>query len=864
MVTMWKKMKAYRFNGAQTGSFRMSRLLMSFVLVLWGFVLLAWGTDWSDVAEVAREGERVRNLAARMTPGADWVDQVVAPGEVGLEECEPFSLELDPDTLETLVIDDRDEVCGSVYTGIGRAESSRVVLWVEPDAELFPEPPAGRQLATRTRSGTETNFCISIFEKLPDGNLRVTVTNGGTTAEAEIFAFTMTADLNSVTNVWTNDENVVTTLVSTVYSNWSPSLAGFSSAWTRVAAHVPLTDGVGTWTDTSVLPTTPVRFYAAALRQDSDGDGLTDGEELFVYHTDPASDVSQTGGWADVDMATFGMTPADSAVYHYVSNGVAITWTNNLKADWIWGRSIGSNASLTISLMLTHGVAVWATFCDRAGVAESFEVSVTNAHVAYRSDGLFSTDELPVTRLLLVPTNDLPMQVNIHDTSHANVGPDHWGADIRGAFLPVEIDLEVGGTPEILEDEPGAFVMDRQVYTNAHLTPYILSATWIPSLPGEIGLEGMEDVIRLVDSVGQEEAESHITWDDPVKVGMLGGYGATSVVLRAVWNMDTNLWDEAKVTSTQIRLEPVTIEGGLPSWNPCGIVLGSNALFHVDVFPTNVPESAVIWQIAHGGVEFDENISTGRTVSVSGTGLSGFGLTVNVGNAFAPVPHIEGRVVEEAEIKVYPFILANGGTQAVDASFVQNQFDRANLIYRQAGIHFALQPIAVMETNAWTYLQLYASGDWPEFWTLVNTHHGLDGVEAYFVRSIEDANGLTAHGGIAIPSHAPSVTLAHELGHSMGVPDIYTTRTNISSVTGFVQAAWAPHDWSGDTNESYYAPELMQSNLLRRLVMYGVGIDSKADVPMGDIHGIAKEAGQYQHRLVPLGMTNLNRTAISQ
>lgn len=64
MVTMWKKMKAYRFNGAQTGSFRMSRLLMSFVLVLWGFVLLAWGTDWSDVAEVAREGERVRNLAA--------------------------------------------------------------------------------------------------------------------------------------------------------------------------------------------------------------------------------------------------------------------------------------------------------------------------------------------------------------------------------------------------------------------------------------------------------------------------------------------------------------------------------------------------------------------------------------------------------------------------------------------------------------------------------------------------------------------------------------------------------------------------------------------------------------------------------
>ena len=308
------------------------RLILAFVLALGAIVLAARGTDPATVVEVAWEGERVRNQVARMTPGEDWVDQVVSPSEVGLEECEPFSLELAPDTQETLVIDDTDEVCGCVWTGIGRAESSRVVLWVEPDADLFPEPPAGRDQTSAPRSGAETNFFISGFEKLPSGCFQVTVTNGGTNVEAEIFAFTMTADLYSVTNIWTNDENVVTTLVSTVYSNWSPSLAGFSSAWTRVAAHVPLTDGVGTWTDTSVLPTTPVRFYAAALRQDSDEDGLTDGEELFVHHTDPTNDVSQVGGWADVDVATFGMTPADSAVYHYVSNGVAITWTNNLKA----------------------------------------------------------------------------------------------------------------------------------------------------------------------------------------------------------------------------------------------------------------------------------------------------------------------------------------------------------------------------------------------------------------------------------------------------------------------------------------------------------------------------------------------------
>ena len=106
------------------------RLILAFVLALGAFALLAWGTEPATVAEVAWEGERVRNQVARMTPGEDWVDQVVAPWAIGLEDCEPFSLELAPDTLETLVIDDEDVVCGGVYTGIGRPESSRVLLWV--------------------------------------------------------------------------------------------------------------------------------------------------------------------------------------------------------------------------------------------------------------------------------------------------------------------------------------------------------------------------------------------------------------------------------------------------------------------------------------------------------------------------------------------------------------------------------------------------------------------------------------------------------------------------------------------------------------------------------------------------------------
>ncbi len=842
------------------------RLILAFVLALGAFALLAWGTEPATVAEVAWEGERVRNQVARMTPGEDWVDQVVAPWAIGLEDCEPFSLELDPDTLETLVIDDEDVVCGGIYTGIGRPESSRVLLWIEPDAELFHEPPVGRMQSSGMRSGSETDFSISGFEKLPSGYFQITVTNGGTNVEAEIFAFAMTADLYSVTNVWTNDENVVTTLVSTVYSNWSPSLSGFTSAWTRVAAHVPLTDGVGAWTDTSVPPpTAPIRFYAATLRQDSDGDGLTDGEELFVHHTNPTNDISQEGGWADVDAVTFGMPSAGSAVYHFVSNGVGVTWTNNLKADWDWGRSIGSNASLTISLSLTNGIAVWASFCDRAGVAESFEVSVTNALVAYRTDGQFSSDNLPITRLLLVPTNDLPMQVNIHDNSQANVAPNHWGADVRGAFLPVELDLEVGGTPEILEDQPGSFVMDRQVYTNAHLTPYVLVATWLPALPGEIALEGMGEAIRLFDPSEQEEAESHITWDDPVKVGLLGGYGATSVVLRAVWNLNTNVCDEAQVTSTQIRLEPVTIEGGLPPWNPCGIVLGSNALFHVDILPTNVPESEVAWQIVSGGVEFVENVSTGRTVSVQGNALGGFGLTVNVGDAFDPVPHIEGEVLAPTTVDIYLFIVRDdlGGNAPMTEGLFHNMLNEVNQLYQQAGISFQITGTPTF-TNRSEWLQLpYGTPDGDARRCAMQSiamHTG--GLEVYCVEYLGRAGGITrraqdATAGIAIATNANARTLAHEFGHASGLCDIYDDTLQASVGAEETRCEWLPLDWSGDSSIGYYSQYLEQVSIIRRLLMFGYTSSSKVDIPSGRIYGLNLDG---MTNIYHVGLPDMNRT----
>ncbi|NCD23959.1 MAG: hypothetical protein EOL90_13660, partial [Spartobacteria bacterium] len=70
------------------------------------------------------------------------------------------------------------------------------------------------------------------------------------------------------------------------------------SAWTNRTTNLACTNGVGVWEDASVVSNARVRFYAVTLRTDSDGDGLTDGAEYFVHHTNPGTnDTDGDGMW---------------------------------------------------------------------------------------------------------------------------------------------------------------------------------------------------------------------------------------------------------------------------------------------------------------------------------------------------------------------------------------------------------------------------------------------------------------------------------------------------------------------------------------------------------------------------------------
>ena len=179
-----------------------------------------------------------------------------------------------------------------------------------------------------------------------------------------------------------------------------------------------------------------------------------------------------------------------------------------------------------------------------------------------------------------------------------------------------------------------------------------------------------------------------------------------------------------------------------------------------------------------------------------------------------------------------------------------------NDIYAQVGRRFELASIHSITNANWLDVQ-WQSGQWPAFNYIVNYTNGTGGIEVYFVRSIARANGLTTYGGIVVKGGIGPNTLAHELGHAQDLPDVYVNgKPGVNDVTGLVSRARMPSDWGSPVDEGYYPPTLVHSNLVQRLLMYGVGNSYKKDISSGDIHSIWRPvftSGAYSETNAPIG-----------
>ena len=286
----------------------------------------------------------------------------------------PLSLVLDPKTRETLVYNAEGKLIASVPSdGIARtwpadADPARVTLKIDllpaEDVEpfLYVEDRISESLASvvsktakspRTggvamRSLTAGQFGIADIQRLTNGNFRLTVTNG--TDVAEVFSYTVWHTSSVVVVTWTNEESNVVTDTNTLWTPISPPFNGLESEWDFGTTNLVLTNGVGVWEDSNISTNARVRFYGVAERADADHDSLTDGAELFVYHTSPTNRDTDGDGWSDGEELTEETDPLDRFSATRLAKGVMIHGvcynpSNGLAASNQWLQLHSSSAS---------------------------------------------------------------------------------------------------------------------------------------------------------------------------------------------------------------------------------------------------------------------------------------------------------------------------------------------------------------------------------------------------------------------------------------------------------------------------------------------------------------------------------------
>ena len=326
-----------------------------------------------DVQDLAEGAEIQRRTFNRMTPpGLAWV-QPMFPMAVPFDAVNfddkfldellgedrnsvavyPLTLALDPKTRETWIYNADGKLIGSAPSdGSSRAwpedaDPSRVTLKLDllpaEDVEqyLYTEGRIAETLAAYSAKATKSSrtggivlksltpgqFGIANIQHLTNGNFRLTVTNGG--AVAEVYSYTVWHTSSVTIGPWENDEGVTNIGTDTLWTAVSPSFNGLESEWDLGTTNLALTNGVGVWEDSNVSSNARVRFYGVAEGGDYDGDGLANGAELFVYHTDPGIDDTDGDGMGDGDEVYQGFPP---------------TYSNEAARVWIYfpenGRAI--------------------------------------------------------------------------------------------------------------------------------------------------------------------------------------------------------------------------------------------------------------------------------------------------------------------------------------------------------------------------------------------------------------------------------------------------------------------------------------------------------------------------------------------
>ena len=311
-------------------------------------------SDHADVADAVVLGEEdladraeiLRNRYRRMTPGDVPLVQDVGVWPAAWEEFSPVwngaaaerelgtwmvPVEAEKDGTDTVLRDGNGVELWRGQTDFSKDGTESVVLTgalvAEDDWALYR---AARDVIERRAAaskwgdgggmrGTNGACTNGLHFVLAEGNFATNPpelhvglawTNN---AMVDVFAYgpLHLAETNVVT--YTNDENAVVTATNVAWHSIEPTLTGYDNAWEWIGAVAVGNTGTNVFVDNGFPANRGiVRYYAAAEAVDSDGDGLNDGMEKFVWHTDPLTADTDGDGAGDGVEATLGFDPKNA------------------------------------------------------------------------------------------------------------------------------------------------------------------------------------------------------------------------------------------------------------------------------------------------------------------------------------------------------------------------------------------------------------------------------------------------------------------------------------------------------------------------------------------------------------------------
>ena len=328
-------------------------------------------------------------------------------------------------------------------------------------------------------------------------------------------------------------------------------------------------------------------------------------------------------------------------------------------------------------------------------------------------------------------------------------------------------------------------------------------------------------------------------------------------------------------------------------FNPSRLVYGHPARLKVGCNGSFSPED-VAWRVVSGpGVVTRDEDGFGAadwTATVEATATNGEVVVEARFNADAIQPRFVLPVVPMRQIPIEAYVVCDtNGKAAADTDKINACIQFANMVYKQAGLEFYLseppvrldcpQYFTLPEHNLVTNANNVVRQGWScsgEVETLVGLASTNDALKTFWVgavvRGTAGAFSWKERGVSFLSPVGSQRVLAHELGHLLGLDDIYDQRRvgrkqrSFASADSPVQSFCfgdGTHDWGHETMCGFYSTDDTQGRIVRSLLMYGKDNGSVAeaiDLPSGGALGFPRWPNNvFDTMMISVGVSDVTK-----